>query len=414
MIRFDSQDPGTRATVRRIDAPSSMSKPERTPEGYLRCEGVLTTTGIFRYTNPDGTERHELRLPEEVFQPDSVKSFHLVPLTDDHPDCGWLDSTNAKQYACGAVDMPAKHGDAALKAKILVTDESLIKKILDRDKVQISNGYFADLEMRSGEYNGERFDAVQRNIRGNHVAIVDEARAGPEARIKLDAADAIALPRVLVVPSPRSAPREPEDTKMNRKIRIDGVDYEVPEQTAQAFEKKLDALKSERKEAQAQIEQLTADNGKLAGERDGLKAQCAKYDAALKAAQDPKRVREAVAARVALETKAGAILGSEVKLDALSDREVKVAVVAKLSAGFKGEGKSDDYVSARFDAACEMAESEGGISAVRAALHADDVTPEQRGEPHADEAEKKFYEDSQKAWTRPLSAGKRNGQVQVK
>jgi uncharacterized protein len=407
-LRFDKLEPMAIVRARRIDAPSQLSKPERTPEGYLRCEGVLTTTGIFRYTNPDGTERHELRLPEEVFQPDSIKSFHLVPLTDNHPDCGWLDSTNAKEHSRGAVDMPAKHGEEALKAKMLITDEALIKKILSRDKVQISNGYFADLEMRSGEYNGERFDAVQRNIRGNHVAIVDEARAGPEARIKLDAADAIAMPTDFVVPSQRS-PAGHEDCIV--KIRIDGVDFDVPEQTAQAFERRIKKQDEKLEESRSQIEQLTAESGKLAGERDALKTQCAKLDGALKAASDPKRVREAIRARVALETKAGAILGAAVKLDELTDREVKVAVVSKLSAGFKADGKSEDYVSARFDAACELGEREGGIEAVRQTLHDD---ADHAVEPVSHSAEQKFYEDSQNAWKRPLTAGKRNGAVQVK
>lgn len=411
MLRLDGDTPGKLITVRRMDAPQTMSKPERTPEGYLRCEGVLTTTGVFRYMNPDGTERHELRLPEEVFQPDSMKSFHLVPITDDHPECGWLDSTNAKQFACGAVDMPAKHGDAAMKAKLLVTDEALATKILNRDKVQISNGYFADLEMRSGEYNGERFDAVQRNIRGNHVAIVDEARAGPEARIKLDSADAIAMPRPPVVPSTH-LPERHEDCTM--KLRIDGVDFEVTEQTAQAFQRKLDDLKQSRNDERSKVEELTAKLGKAEGERDAARAAATKLDASLKQAQDPKRIREQVVARVALESAARKTLGDEAKLDGLSDREIKAQVATKVLDA-KLDGKSDDYVQAMFDAACAQAEKAGGIEAVREFIHADDnETVTHPAQSRLDEAEKQFLKDSQDAWKRPLSAGKRNGEVKVK
>ena len=45
-----------------------------TPEGYLMDRPILTSTGIFEYTNPDGSVRRELRLPEEVFAAQSVAS----------------------------------------------------------------------------------------------------------------------------------------------------------------------------------------------------------------------------------------------------------------------------------------------------------------------------------------------------
>ena len=40
-----------------------------TAEGYLVDRPILTSTGIFEYTNPDGSVRRELRLPEEVLSP---------------------------------------------------------------------------------------------------------------------------------------------------------------------------------------------------------------------------------------------------------------------------------------------------------------------------------------------------------
>ena len=46
-----------------------------TPEGYLRDRPILTTTGIFEYLNSDGSVRRELRLPDEVFAPESLASY---------------------------------------------------------------------------------------------------------------------------------------------------------------------------------------------------------------------------------------------------------------------------------------------------------------------------------------------------
>lgn len=50
-----------------------------TPEGYLKDRPILTSTGIFEYTNPDGSVRRELRLPEDVFDPESLSSYKGKP-----------------------------------------------------------------------------------------------------------------------------------------------------------------------------------------------------------------------------------------------------------------------------------------------------------------------------------------------
>lgn len=51
-----------------------------TEEGYLVDHPVLTSIGIFEYTNSDGSVRRELRLPEEVFKPESLKTYKGKPI----------------------------------------------------------------------------------------------------------------------------------------------------------------------------------------------------------------------------------------------------------------------------------------------------------------------------------------------
>jgi hypothetical protein len=389
-FRLDSTGEAKTISVRRFDAPEQMAKPELQPNGWLRCEGVLTKSGIFKYRNPDGTERRELRLPDEVFNPDSMKSFHLVPVTDDHPEVGWLDASTASQFSKGAADMPVRDGDK-MRAKLLITDAVLVAKIMNREKAQISNGYFADLEMRSGEFEGETFDAIQRNIRGNHVAIVDEARAGPDARIKLDSLDAVMVPFLQVA---RPAPTEVK-TVDEMTLKIDGVDFKMPAQAAQAVTRQL-AIKD------SKIEELTAENGKLAGKYDALASDAKKAGEALKAARDPKAIAALVNARVDLVEKARTVLGDEFKPDAMTDREIKAAVVSKLSPGAKLDGKSDDYVNARFDAAMESSET-SGLDAVRQVINAPEV--EAPNAPKLDALET-FKKASQDAWKSHLTAHK--------
>lgn len=44
-------------------------------------------------------------------------------------------------------------------------------------------GYFCDYELTPGTFNGIHYDAVQRNIRGNHIALVEEGRMGSDVRV---------------------------------------------------------------------------------------------------------------------------------------------------------------------------------------------------------------------------------------
>ena len=59
----------------------ATSPAEKTAEGFLVARAPVTSIGVFSYRNPDGSERRELRLPEEVFNADSLASLRLKPLT---------------------------------------------------------------------------------------------------------------------------------------------------------------------------------------------------------------------------------------------------------------------------------------------------------------------------------------------
>lgn len=391
VFRADNGEVKVVTGVRRIDLASApMKKPELLDNGWMLCDAVLTTTGVFSYANPDGTERRELRLPEDVFHPDSMKSFHLVPVTNNHPDCGWLDSNNTKQYACGTAEMPTRDGDN-MRARLMITDATLIQDMRD-GKCQVSNGYFADLEMRAGVYDGQPFDCVQKNIRGNHVAIVDEARAGPVAKVKLDAADGV---MVRVVQGAR-----PEPLGATVKVKINGVEFEVSDQVAQAMEFERKRQDEAVAEKDAQLTQATAALGKAEGERDLAKQAGAKLDAALKQATDQKNVDAAINARLALVETAREVLGPDFKADGKPSGAIRAEVIAKLAPDLKLDGKPEAQVQAYFEAvmAAQSTSKNDGLAAARRAM--DDVheTEHQDGVLHADAPEMKFVKHNQNLW----------------
>ncbi len=143
------------------------------------------------YRDGGGRIRRELRPPEEVFDPASLKSLALVPVTNDHPP-ELLDSENLKRYQVGNVgDSVAREG-LLVRAPVVVQDASAVAAVLT-GKQQLSCGYEADLDETPGVYDGVPYDAIQRRIRYNHLALVDLGRAGPSCKLKLDAAEEVRM-----------------------------------------------------------------------------------------------------------------------------------------------------------------------------------------------------------------------------
>jgi hypothetical protein len=154
----------------------------------------VARTGVQVYTDAAGREVREYRPPEEVFSPESIASLAGIPVTVGHP--GTVDSTNWQKHARGHVSdaPPGRRPDGAhewLEPSVYVADGPTLGRVESGDLVEVSMGYTADVIAESGTApNGERYDAVQRNIRFNHLALLQDgrARAGRGARLRLDAA----------------------------------------------------------------------------------------------------------------------------------------------------------------------------------------------------------------------------------
>ena len=156
-----------------------------TPEGYLEDKPVLTSTGIFEYQNPDGSIRKELRLPEDVFDPESLKSYLGKPICISH-DAGLIDKDNVAENQIGTILSEGERKGNNVVASIIIHDTDAMK---DAGYKELSLGYNLDLDETPGEWHGQHYDARQRNIKINHLALVREARAGEQARLNMDSRD---------------------------------------------------------------------------------------------------------------------------------------------------------------------------------------------------------------------------------
>lgn len=410
-------------TVRRYDK-SALGKPQRQPNGWLRGDAFLSRTGVFEYLNADNSVRRELRLPEHVFAADALASFGMVPVTNDHPDVA-LDATNTAKYQRGQVGSDVRREGDHVRASLLITDAALVS-LVEEGKSELSCGYDCDLEMSPGEWQGIKYDAVQRNIRGNHVAVVDRGRAGPTARINMDAAAAIMIRRDEGVSSMDMV-----------EVVIDGQKLQVPKDLAQRLlaminnngDEQPRAAAEEDKAGKADRARLQADLSRVQGERDALKQ---KLDAQTSAEADEKRKKDAAEQRVQvtkqvrerldLEQRVRAELGEDFEItEKKTDRELHLAVLAKHSPDFKGDGRDDVYVRARFDATLEQRREDGDAPDALDNLRRDaegdpddddEEKPAKRGKARADDSRldeqarrERMVRDSREAHKKPTAIG---------
>lgn len=161
-------------------------KQELTNEGFLLCRDVpIARIGELLYADgevpveatPDGLIKIN-RSPEEVFRPETIASFEGKPVTLDHPS-DFVTPETWRQLAVGTVQN-VRQGQGIendyLFADLLITDAQAIEDIRSGLR-EVSCGYEADYEQV------EPGRGEQRNIIGNHVALVERGRCGPRCAI---------------------------------------------------------------------------------------------------------------------------------------------------------------------------------------------------------------------------------------
>lgn len=321
-------------------------KATRTDEGYLVDTPIVGRVGIQLYKNADGTIRRELRPTEEVFHADSLKSFAGKPVTDEHPGEP-VTAKNAKRLSVGTMQGEGKQDGDNVVAPIIIHDGEMIDKVMKGGKRELSLGYKVDLEETPGVWNGQEYDAIQRNIRVNHLAIVPRGRAG-NARLNLDRHDAVSF-------NPQEENAMPENLS---RIRLDsGLEYQAAPEVVVEVEK----LRSDKAELTTHVDELQKQLDTVAAERDTLKSQVQSADKVRSDALEAARAE--VKARAELDK-----VAETFKVDGAgkTDREVRELVIKSVRTDANLTGKSDDYVNAAFDLTVSM-KNDAAMAAQRAA-----------------------------------------------
>lgn len=310
----------------------SVQARDVTPEGYLRVRARIARTGvqIYRAWEMGMAGDGEVRIyrpPEEVFAADSLASWAACAITDGHPPGGMVTADNWARYARGVALTPGTPDGDHVAADLLVTDAAAAARA---KAAELSCGYTFDLDRSPGTTpQGEAYDGIQRRIRGNHVAIVDNARCGPTCRIgdcTGDCAECTCSKRGPV-------------TMTTRTITVDGISIETTDQGAQVIERLGAQLRETRAAADAAAGRHAAEMQAKDGEIAALKAQI----------PDAAAMDRAIAERASVIESARKMVGDALVTDGRTLADIRAqAVTARLGADAVA-GRAPEYVAAAFD-----------------------------------------------------------------
>jgi len=357
------------------------------------------------YTDADGSVRREYRPETEVASPESLASFAGKAITLEHPPV-LLDSANTKDYQIGFSGTEVVYDNGFVRAVMTITDQDAIERIMRGDAKEVSAGYRVNYEANAGVTDsGENYDGIQKEISGNHIAVVRRGRAGPQVKLHLDRLDA-ADPS-LITPI--------EEPSMTAKVNFDGAEFEVTESVALAVTKEREDAKKSYEDMKKMYDGMMSEASKMKEEMDAMqkemKGKCdsaeGRADALAEEVEGLRTDLEAakqvnvdslVEERIALIDKARPSLDSAFDFAGKSVREIMEASINAVRGDADLSDRSDDYVTAMFDTLAETgSRDDSGTSELRQAV-ASIASPMS--------APSSYMDKLQNAWKSPLSVSK--------
>lgn len=273
-----------------------IKKPHKTADGMLLAEATFARDGILEYRRLDGTIRRELRLPETNQDSKVLTSFGLAPVTIEHPP-ELVTEYNAELYRKGISLQNVRYEGKGgfVRGEVALMDSKAIALVESGQKAELSAGYTCDVDETPGVWKGQHYDAIQKNVSINHIAITERGRAGAAVRLHTDSFNDPDV--AFQIPSGNDSPRSDSDSPSTPKkrmatVRIDSVEYsDIPEVFASVVSQKLqkidtlqprvDSLEAEKQEWESERAQLEEDRDRQEGRADATEVCLSNAEAIL-------------------------------------------------------------------------------------------------------------------------------------
>lgn len=139
----------------------------------LLAEGQTVVDGV--KVDPD--KIYKVYIPEEEIRK-GADSFKMIPITDDHT---WLgdEGEDAKDYQVGMTGENVYVEDGFLYVPLKFTGKDIVEEVESHEKEELSSSYYNRFE----KSENSDYDFVARDIKGNHLALVDKGRCGSAVRV---------------------------------------------------------------------------------------------------------------------------------------------------------------------------------------------------------------------------------------
>lgn len=248
-----------------------MSAREIDGNGWVEVKNnPLSRVGVFPYSGGQvGGDPNKIynvyRPEEELSHPDAIESLKLIPWVNDHVMLGASKDglTPAEEKGIeGITGENVYFKDGILYGNIKILSENLAE-LIDGGKKQLSAGYRCVYDFVSGVFNGQPYDAIQRDIRFNHLALVDEGRMGKEVAV---------LDHIYTYDSIDIKEFQMSDKEEEQKKAMDAMSAQL----AKAMDEIADLKKEkEAKDAEEEKKEKKAEDAELDMEKQEEKAEAA-------------------------------------------------------------------------------------------------------------------------------------------
>lgn len=171
---------------------NAMSERHKDENGYLYVDkSPILRTGILEYYGSelsesgyvDGVKVDPDKIYKVFISPEELEkakdTFKLLPITDDHT---WLgdDGEDAKDYQVGMTGEDVFIENGMLYLPLKFTGKDVVDEVESHEKEELSSSYYNRFERAEA---GAEYDFVARDIKGNHLALVDKGRCGSSVRV---------------------------------------------------------------------------------------------------------------------------------------------------------------------------------------------------------------------------------------
>lgn len=346
------------------DSDTSLDKFHIDPQtGYLRVKDVpITCSGVRKYSL-DGKITNVAKVPDEIFSPVTVASANNKPITDDHPQANGhkllVNRENSHIYQKGWTGDNAHVANGKLYNDLIISDSNLIDEIR-HGKQELSIGFEYNLDPTKGNLDGVDYDAKQRNIRINHVAVVQRGRAGHGVSFTADAIEDLDDTNDEKKGNQMDFTSVPTKDGGNIRVAVEDA-YKLTKIIGDAddSQSQLDKLKAERDKLNKKIADLEDENTKSKKDAADSKKKAdeskAEADSALEKNKELKSQLEGdafeqrIADTLTFRENAKKIVGDSYDFTGKTEREVQEDALHTKYKDKDFSKESDDYVRAYYE-----------------------------------------------------------------